>query len=77
MTLHSSGRAHSVEQLHFLAIPFDKFASRLVVTGEHAAQHDEIGARPERLGHVTGACTTTILQIIQMNQPIVFPANSR
>ena len=62
MFLHGRGRRHAVEQLELLAVALDDFAPGLVVAGQHAAQHDEIGAGSERLGHVSGASAAAVLR---------------
>ena len=49
---HRRRRAHAVEALVLFAVSLDCFASALVVSGQHAAQHDEIGTCTERLRHV-------------------------
>ena len=57
MLLHRRLRRHAVERhadRHLLAVALlvADFAVAFVVAGEHAAQHDEIGARAVRLGDV-------------------------
>ena len=62
MLLHGRGGGHAVEQFELAAGPLDDLTAGLVVAGQHAAQHDEVGAGAERLGHVTGAGAAAVLQ---------------
>jgi hypothetical protein len=54
MPVHRRARTHAVEAHLALAVLFDHFAHAFVVAGEHAAEHDEIGAAAEGLGQVAG-----------------------
>ena len=52
MLVHRRRRAHTVEALVLFAVLLDDFTATLIVSGQHAAQHDEIGAGTERLRHI-------------------------
>jgi len=52
MLLHGCRRRHAVEEFELSIVADNDLAARLVVTGQHAAQHDEVGAGSEGLSHV-------------------------
>lgn len=53
MLLHRSCRTHTIEELEFLAIFLDYLTTRLIMTSQHASQHDEVSFRAERFANVT------------------------
>ena len=60
--LHGGGRGHAVEQLPLLAVLLDDLAARLVVTGQHSAQHDKVGSSANGFGNVARAGAAAILK---------------
>lgn len=60
--IHGCTGAHSIEQLIFLPVLGDDVSSTLVMAGKHTAKHHKVSPRTKRLGNVTRASTTTILE---------------
>ena len=81
--LHGSGRTHSIKLFKFLSVFLNDFSSRLIMTGQHASKHDEIGAGSNGFGNITGASTSSILSrikfVIRVARKILWnwPKNSR
>lgn len=60
--LHGGVGGHSVEELPLLPVLLDDLSSGLVVAGQHASQHHEVGSGSDGLGHVSGAGAAAVLK---------------
>uniref|UniRef100_A0A6B0UJ88 Putative secreted protein n=1 Tax=Ixodes ricinus TaxID=34613 RepID=A0A6B0UJ88_IXORI len=58
--LHGRGRTHAVEHLVLLAILLNHLAAALIVSGQHAPEHNKVCPGAKRLGHVSGAGTAAV-----------------
>lgn len=61
MLRHGRAGSHAVEEFELLAVLLDRLAAALVVTGEHATGHNEIGASAECLSYIAGTRAASVL----------------